>query len=44
MKILLFGEYDKNNVILILYVGVGGIDVNDWIEMFLRMYIRWCEK
>jgi peptide chain release factor 2 len=44
MKILLSGEYDKNNVILTLHVGVGGTDANDWTEMLLRMYTRWCEK
>lgn len=44
MKILLSGEYDKNNAILTLHVGVGGTDANDWTEMLLRMYTRWCEK
>lgn len=44
MKVLLCGEYDKNNVILTLHVGVGGTDANDWTEMLLRMYTRWCEK
>jgi len=44
MKVLLSGEYDKNNVILTLHVGVGGTDANDWTEMLLRMYTRWCEK
>jgi len=44
MKILLSGQYDKNNVILTLHVGVGGTDANDWTEMLLRMYTRWCEK
>ena len=44
MKILLSGEYDKNNAIVTLHVGVGGTDANDWTEMLLRMYIRWCEN
>ena len=44
MKVLLSGEYDKNNVILTLHVGVGGTDANDWTQMLLRMYTRWCEK
>lgn len=44
MKILLSGEYDKNNAIVTLHVGVGGTDANDWTEMLLRMYTRWCEK
>jgi peptide chain release factor 2 len=44
LKVLLSGEYDKNNVILTLHVGVGGTDANDWTQMLLRMYTRWCEK
>lgn len=44
MKVLLSGEYDRNNVILTLHVGVGGTDANDWTQMLLRMYTRWCEK
>lgn len=44
MKVLLSGDYDKNNAILTLHVGVGGTDANDWTEMLLRMYTRWCEK
>lgn len=44
MKILLNGEYDKNNAIVTLHVGVGGTDANDWTEMLLRMYTRWCEQ
>lgn len=44
IEILLSGEYDKNNAILNLHVGVGGTDAQDWTEMLLRMYTRWAEK
>ena len=44
IEILLSGEYDGNDVILTLHAGVGGSDANDWTEMLLRMYTRWCEK
>ena len=44
IELLLSGEYDRNDVILTLHAGVGGSDANDWTEMLLRMYTRWCEK
>lgn len=44
IEILLSGEYDRNNVILNLHAGAGGTDAQDWTEMLLRMYTRWCEK
>ena len=43
-ELLLSGEYDKNDAILNLHAGVGGSDANDWTDMLLRMYTRWCEK
>ena len=44
IELLLSGEYDRNDSILTLHAGVGGTDANDWTEMLLRMYTRWCEK
>lgn len=44
IETLLSGEYDKNNAVLSLHVGVGGTDAEDWTEMLLRMYTRWLDK
>lgn len=41
---MLSGDYDKNNAVLSLHVGVGGTDAEDWTEMLLRMYTRWLDK
>jgi peptide chain release factor 2 len=44
IKTLLSDEYDRDNAIVTLHAGAGGTDAQDWTEMMLRMYTRWCES
>ena len=41
---MLSGEHDANNAIVSINAGAGGTEAQDWAEMLLRMYLRFCEK
>ncbi|QTP53609.1 peptide chain release factor 2 [Billgrantia sulfidoxydans] len=38
------GEMDANNAYLDIQAGSGGTEAQDWANMLLRMYLRWCEQ
>lgn len=44
LSTLFTGEYDDNNVMLAIHAGAGGTEAQDWAQMLLRMYTRWCER
>src|SRR5580693_7903357 len=44
LKMLLSGEFDKNNAFMTIHAGAGGTESCDWADMLLRMYQRWTER
>jgi len=41
---MLSGEDDGKNCILTIHAGAGGTEAQDWAQMLMRMYLRWCER
>jgi peptide chain release factor 2 len=41
---LLAGENDARDAIVVIHPGAGGTESQDWAEMLLRMYLRWAER
>ncbi len=44
IKMMLSSEQDPMNAIVSIHAGAGGTEAQDWVEMLLRMYLRWAEK
>ncbi len=43
LEALFSGEYDGGSAVVTVHSGTGGTDSQDWTEMLLRMYLRWCD-
>jgi peptide chain release factor 2 len=44
LNLLLTQEHDASNCYIAINSGAGGTESQDWAEMLLRMYIRFCER
>lgn len=44
LEVLLSGPYDRADAIMALHPGAGGTESQDWAQMLLRMYTRYCEN
>jgi len=44
LQCMFSGEHDKNNALLTIHAGAGGTEAQDWVDMLLRMYLRWAEE
>lgn len=44
LECMFSGEHDTSNAILTIHAGAGGTEAQDWVEMLMRMYLRWAEE
>ncbi len=44
IETLLDGPNDNKKAIVAINAGAGGTEAQDWVEMLLRMYLRWAER
>lgn len=42
--VLMSKQYDDHNAIFSIHAGAGGTDAQDWAEILLRQFLRYCEK
>lgn len=43
LECMFSGDLDENNALLTIHAGAGGTEAQDWVDMLLRMYLRWAE-
>ena len=43
LDLLFTDPYASHNAVVTISVGQGGIEAQDWVEMLLRMYLKWAE-
>ncbi len=43
LDLLFTDPYANHNAVVTLSVGQGGVEAQDWVEMLMRMYLKWAE-
>jgi peptide chain release factor 2 len=43
LECMFSGEHDSSNAILTIHAGAGGTEAQDWVQILMRMYLRWAE-
>jgi len=43
LDLLFTDPYANHNAVITLSVGQGGVEAQDWVEMLMRMYLKWAE-
>src|SRR5207247_10333101 len=44
LKVMMSGPHDIKAAVLSIHPGAGGTESQDWAQMLMRMYLRWCER
>jgi peptide chain release factor 2 len=44
LKVMLSGPHDNKTAIVAIHPGAGGTESQDWAQMLMRMYLRWCDR
>ena len=44
LDLLFTDPYANHNAVITLSVGQGGVEAQDWVEMLMRMYLKWAER
>jgi len=44
LECMFSGEHDQSNAMISIHAGAGGTEAQDWVDILLRMYLRWAES
>jgi len=44
LDLLFTDPFANHNAVVTLSVGQGGVEAQDWVEMLMRMYVKWAER